>query len=470
MVAIIWQFLRGANLKAKIAALKFGKFAKLHLARTYNSIYAGAIALTLLTGFGIFLAYVGYKCEADWLVGTGQFLIALGGMAATGVLCLFYLKVGVLGTHSLHAIDGFMEFVSRGKIKNFFSKEVAANIRNDLLNAFAWVAAFCLWCDFVPVWKMPVAIPIGATMAAFFAFASARSWTFVEKPIGKAVVFIFLAVMFIANTANAFTAGAISDWFGERGELAGIAIRNDAAGSAGQREILDARREFVRETATAHLREYRRLAERQITLMSSEDRESEDVRREFAKNTGRMAELEGEASASKRSVRKTTAPVIVPAANPAPETSVSGSGDWFGSNWGWAFIAFLALTFSVLAVIGFATRQNHLASIAMGMLVIMALAGSVIWFAKSAGAGGTREVSSPTIPPAQIRLQVPLEMPRGITNANATEDSTRQNSHSEKSSSQPRRLSYDQELEEYSRMGIRQGLNKLLPERPGEWD
>lgn len=469
MVAIIWQFLRGANLKAKIAMLKFGKFAKLHLARAYNSIYAGAIALTLLTGLGISLAYAGYKCEADWLVGTGQFLIALGGMAATGVLCLFYLKVGVFGTHSLHAIDGFLEFVSRGKIKNFLSKEVAANIRNDLLNAFAWVAAFCLWCDFVPVWKVPVAIPIGATMAAFFAFASARSWTFVEKPLGKAVVFIFLAVMFIANTANAFTAGAISDWFGERGELAGIAIRNNAAGSAGQREILDARREFVRETAAARLREYRRLAQRQITLMSSEDRESEEVRREFAKNASRMAELEGEESASKRSVQKNAVPVlvpvpvIVPAANPSQVTPVSGDGDWLSSNWSWILIAFLALTFAVLAVIGFATRQNHLAGIAMGALIIIALAGSVIWIAESAG-GGAREVSSPIIPPAQNRLQLPLEASSARREEPFRQMPGRGSSAAGRSHPRPEVKAYPPPR------FVRRGLNAILPEQPGEWD
>lgn len=465
MVAIVLQFLRENNLKAKIAWLKFKKFAKLRYARLVNSIYIGAIALAVFAGLGILLGYLGYQTEVGWFIGLGQFLIALGGMLATGMLCLFYLKAGVIGTHSLHAFDGLLEFITGGKVKNFFSKEVGANIRNDLLNAFAWVAAFCLWCDFVPVWKFPIALPIGATLAAFFAFASARSWTFVEKPIGKAVVFAFLAMMFIANTVNVFTVGAISEWSAAKGEFVGSYIRNNSADSLGQREILDARRDFVRETAKARLREYQRLAKRQIKimLMPSNERNNVKIKREFTKNASRMVELEGEARRVKRASKQNGLPTPVPAANISPPNNRNGSasqaGDWFNANWGWILLTVLVLGLCVLSCIGFATKEKWLAGTATILLILLALIGSLVWIAKKVD---MREFSYPNIPPAQIRLQTPFRT--AGTNLDgerpATAPVTIPNSFS--------RIRTDVPPPPPAR-GLRQALDSIVPEEPGEW-
>lgn len=468
------NFLRQWRLRAEITGLKAADSAKLHYERIINTVYLGALALLILSGPGIVLAWIGYECEATWLLGLGQFLIALGGMFATGMLCLFYLRVGVAGTHSLHALDGLLSFFSGGKIKNFFSKEVGANIRNELLNAFAWVAAFCTWCDIVPVWKYPVTIPIGATLAMFFAFASTRSWTFVEKPIGKAIVFAALAAVFLVNTVNAFTAGAVTDWAGTKGELAASYIRNDSAGSAGQREILDARQEFVRDAAKVRLWEYRRLSSRQLRIMVDPDRETPELKTEFAKNAARMRVLEGQNRPAKRAHRRAGGSAVSPSVSPSTETRITipaanaptGTGSWFSSNWGWLLIAALIVGLCVLACVGFATKRTWMSAPATLLLVALALVGSYVWLANrlDIDVATNRIVSGP----ASISLQVPIRPPQGAFQPmlGGAPDSSRRVSGTGLGRVLPVRAV---EPELPPARGMREALDEIVPERPGDW-
>ena len=467
----ISSFLHQWRLRLEIAATGVWNFTKLRCARAINSIYLGGIALIIFVGLGVLFGFVGYSLEAKWMIGLGQFAIALGGAIATGMMVTFYLRM-VVATHTLQIIDGLLEFVSRKKIENFFSKDTGLHIRQEFLNAFAWVAAFCLLCNIVPVWKYPVALPIFATFGFFFALASAKSWTFVQKPIGKAVVFATLAALFVVNIMNVFTVGAMSEWVGERGELAAAVIRDDTAQSRGQRAIFEEKAIFFQEASEVRLREYRRLATRQLDIMEDEERDTPAKKAEFGKNASRMRELEGQNRPTKQVRRQRTEAVSSPL-NQETETRISvpaGSTliqaeSWFGSNWGWLLLVALVVGLSVLACVGFATKQNWLAGIATVTLIAIALCGSVIWVVKKADMW---EFSSPNIPPAQIQLQVPLKMPQstfrpvlGGTSAPAGVSSGGRTTQA-----------FSARIVEPPlppARGLREALDEIVPEQPGDW-
>lgn len=430
----ILNFLHQWRLRLEIGATKIWNFAKLRFARAVNFLYFGAFALGVLTILGVLLGYIGYKCEAEWLISVGQFAIAVGGMIASGVMLLLYFKAGVIGTHSLHAFDGFLEFVTGGKVKNFFSKEVAESIRNNLLNAFAWVAAFCLWCDIIPVWKAPTAIPIGVILAAFFAFASAKSWTFVEKPIGKAVVFGLIALAFVFHSFNVCTGAAISRWSNANYEV--IAARFDAARSIddGRRSIIEARTSFEEGRAKVTLGKYRWLANRQLELLEIGRGMTANERSEFKRNERMMRVFEGAAPAKRQA--RSGAVVPVRTANPL---SVERGLNWVSSNGNTILIyIFIAFLFTML-IVGLITKQAWLAGVALVALLLIGLSGMGYWAFSRVGSTGvsvreprlvTPLPSGPTIisPPVQVQKRTVIRP-----------------------------------------IGLRRGLDELVPETPGEW-
>lgn len=429
----ILNFLHQWRLRLEIAATEVWNFAKLRFARAVNSLYFGAFALGVLTILGVLLGYIGYKCEAEWLIGVGQFAIAVGGMIASGVLLLLYFKIGVIGTHSLHAFDGLLEFITRGKVKNFFSKEVAENIRNNLLNAFAWVAAFCLWCDIVPVWKTPIAIPIGATLAAFFAFASAKSWTFVEKPIGKAVVFGLIAVAFVFHSFNVCTGAAVSRWTNAQYEV--VAARFDSARSVddGHRSILQERTSFEGVRTKIALGKYRWLANRQLELLEKGRGMTVDERSEFKRNERMMRVFEGAAPAKKRQAREHG----IPAASNS--LSVNRAVSWISSNFGTILIYVFVVFLLLVLIVGLITKQAWLAGTALAALLLIGLSMMGYWAFSRVGPTGV-SVREP-------RLVMPL--PSGPTII-----------------SPPVQV---QKRTVIRPIGLRRGLDELIPETPGEW-
>lgn len=468
------NFLHQWRLRSEIAATEGWEFIKLRYARAANSLYLGAIALLVLVVSGVIFGFAGYSLDAKWLIGLGQFAIALGGAIATGVMVLFYLRM-VVATHALQVADGLLEFLSKKKISNFFSKDTGLHVRGEFLNVFAWVAAFCLLCNIVPVWKYPVALPIFATFGFFFAFASAKSWTFVEKPIGKAIVFGGLAIMFLANVMNVFTVGAMSEWVGERGELTAAVIRDDTVVSRGQRAILEEKASFAQEAAKVRLWEYQRLAKRQIRIMGDCQRDTPALKAEFAKNAARMAVLEGQNRPAKRARREQTAPVPAPPVVSEAETRIAvpagntlaQTGSRFSSNWGWLLIAVLVVGLCVLACVGFATKQTWLSAPATLLLVALAIIGSCIWIANRPGASW---FSGSRIPPAQLRLQVPLKMPqstfvvRSISGGSSVFNRAPSEGRPTHAFSAP--------IYEPARppaRGLRDALDEIVPEQPGDW-
>lgn len=469
------NFLHQWRLRAEITGLKAADSAKLHYERVINTVYLGALALLVLSGPGIVLAWIGYNCGVSWLTEFGQLLISLGGVVATGMLCIFYLKVGLLATHSLRVVDGLLGFFSRGRIQNFFTKELGATIRNELLNAFAWVATFCLWCAVVPVWKYPASLLLGALLALFLAFASTYLWTFVKRPIGKAFVFAFWVIVFFLNSANAFTAGAVTDWAGTKGELAASHIRNDSVGSAGQREILDARQEFISKTAKVRLREYRRLALRQLKIMEDPQRDTPALKAKFEKNAARMRVLEGQNRPAKRVRREPTAPVPAPPVVSEAETRIAvpagntlaQTGSWFSSNWGWLLIAVLVVGLCILACVGFATKQTWLSAPATLLLVALAIIGSCVWIANRPGVSW---FSGSRIPPAQLRLQVPLKMPQStfVVRPISGGSSVFNRAPSEGRPTHAFSAPIYEPVRPPAR-GLRDALDEIVPEQPGDW-
>lgn len=463
------NFLHQWRLRTEIAATECWQFVKLRYARAANSLYLGAISLLVLVVSGVIFGFAGYSLDAKWMIGLGQFAIALGGAIATGVMVLFYLRM-VVATHTLQVVDGLLEFLSGKKIRNFFPKETGLHIRGEFLNVFAWVAAFCLLCNIVPVWKYPIALPIFATFGFFFAFASAKSWTFVEKPVGKAVVFGGLAIMFLANVMNVFTVGAMSEWVGERGELTAAVIRDDTAVSRGQRAILEEKASFVQEAANVRLREYRRLALRQLQIMEDPDRDTPAIKAEFARNASRMRVLEGQNRPAKQARREQTATVAVPPNVSETETRIAvpvgnalaQTGTWLGANWCWL----LLVVVSIFACIGFATKQRWLSAIAMSLFVGIVLVGSYVWLANrlDIDVATNRIVSGP----ASIRLQVPLKMPQGAFRPNlGGAPATTRNSSGGR---QVRAFSVSvSEPVRPPARGLRDALDEIVPEQPGDW-
>lgn len=437
MIPFIRQFLHRWWLRFQLIGLTVWQFTRLRFARALNSIYFGAFALGALTILGVLLGYIGYKCEAEWLIGVGQFAIAVGGMIASVVLLLLYFKVGVIGTHSLHAFDGFLEFVTAGKIKNFFSKEVAVNIRNDLLNAFAWVAAFCLWCDIVPVWKVPTAIPIGATLAAFFAFASSKLWELTQKRIGKAVVFGFIALAFVFHSFNVCTGTAISRWSNANYEV--IAARFDSARSIddGRRSIIEARTSFEEGRTKVTLGKYRWLASRQLELLEKGRGMTVDERSEFKRNERMMRAFEGVAPA-KRQARENETTSVSATSN---VLNVNRAASWIGSNFGTILIYVFVVFLLVMLIVGLATKQAWLAGVALGALLLIGLSGMGYWAFSRVGIGRAEvaiRASRPVAPlvGGQTTVLPPIQRQK-------------------RTAIRP--------------IGLRRGLDAIVPEAPGEW-
>lgn len=428
MIPFVRQFVHRWGLRFQFVGLTVWQFARLRFARAINSIYFGAFALGLLTILGVFLGHIGYKCEVEWLIGLGQLAIAVGGMIASGVLLLLYFKVGIIGTHSLHAFDGFLEFVTAGKVKNFFSKEVAESIRNNLLNAFAWVAAFCLWSDIVPVWKTPLAIPIGAILAAFFAFASAKSWTFVEKPIGKAVVFGLIAVAFVFHSFNVCTGAAVSRWTNAKYEV--IAARFDVGRSVddGHRSILQERTSFEEGRTSIELGKYRWLANRQLELLEIGRGMTSDERSEFTRNERLMRTLEGV-----KPVKRQARPVS------ATHISIDRGLSWISSHWRTILMYLFVVFLLVMLIIGLATKHTWLAGIALAALLLIGASGMGYWAFSRVGSAG---VSMRTPRPAAPLVSGPttISPPAQVQRRNVVRP-----------------------------IGLRRGLDALVPEQPGEW-
>lgn len=435
MIPLIWQFFRLWGLRLQLAGLTVWQFARLCIARALNSLYFGAFALGALTILGVLLGYIGYKCEAEWLIGVGQFAIAVGGMIASGVMLLLYFKAGVIGTHSLHAFDGFLEFVTAGKIKNFFSKEVAESIRNNLLNAFAWVAAFCLWSDIVPVWKTFIAIPIGATLAAFFAFASAKSWTFVEKPIGKAIVFGLIAVAFIFHSFNVCTGGAVSRWSNAKYETLAVYFDTAKSRDDDQRSILEARTSFEEGRTKITLGKYRWLANRQLELLKKGRGMTVEERSEFKRNERMMRAFEGVAPVKRQARERAPAPV----SSTSNFWSVNALVSWFGSNWSAILIVIFVVFLLAMLIVGLATKQAWLAGTALATLLLIGLSGMGYWAFSRVGSTG--------VSAREPRLVTPL--PSGPTII-----------------SSPVQV---QKRSVIRPMGLRRGLDAIVPEEPGEW-
>lgn len=431
----ILNFLHQWRLRLEIGATEVWNFTKLRFARALNSLYFGAFALGALTILGVFLGYIGYKCEAEWLIGVGQFAIAVGGMIASGVMLLLYFKAGVIGTHSLHAFDGFLEFVTGGKIKNIFSKEVAENIRNNLLNAFAWVAAFCLWSDIVPVWKVPTAIPIGATLAAFFAFASSKLWELTQKRIGKAVVFGFIALAFVFHSFNVCTGGAVSRWSNANYEV--IAARFDAARSSddGHRSIIEARTSFEEGRAEITLGKYRWLTNRQLELLEKGRGMTVDERSEFKRNERMMRAFEGVAPAKRQAQENETTSVSAT----SNFWSVNRAASWISSNFGTILIYVFVVFLLVMLIVGLATKQAWLAGTALAVLLLIGISGMGYWALSRVG-----------------RAEVAIRAPRLVTPL----------------PSGPTIISPPVQVQKRTvirPIGLRRGLDALLPEQPGEW-
>lgn len=434
MTPFIRQFCHRWWLRFQLVGLTVWQFTRLRFARALNSIYFGAFALGALTILGVLLGYIGYKCEAEWLISMGQFAIAVGGMIASGVLLLLYFKAGVIGTHSLHAFDGFLEFVTAGKVKNFFSKEVAESIRNNLLNAFAWVAAFCLWCDIVPVWKAPTAIPIGATLAAFFAFASSKFWELTQKRIGKAVVFVFIALAFVFHSFNVCTGAAISRWTNANYEV--IAARFDAARSIddGRRSIIEARTSFEEGRTKVTLGKYKWLANRQLELLEKGRGMTVDERSEFKRNERMMRVFEGAAPA-KRQAREHG----IPAASNS--LSVNRAVSWISSNFGTILIYVFVVFLLLVLIVGLATKQAWLAGTALAALLLIGLSMMGYWAFSSIGVG---------------RAEVAIRAPRPATPLVGGQTTVLPPIQTQKRTA-------------IRPMGLRRGLDAIVPETPGEW-
>ncbi|MBI2002987.1 MAG: hypothetical protein HYS76_00150 [Candidatus Wildermuthbacteria bacterium] len=347
---------------------------------------------------GAFIGWIGYITDTEWAIGLGQFLISLSGAIVTGVLAVFYLKIGVITTHVLVGIDGVLEFVSRGKIKNFFSKDMGANIRQDLLNAFAWVAVFLLWCSVVPVWKHPTAVPLGATFSLFFAFASSRLWELTQKRIGKAVVFTLLALAFVFHSFNVCMGGAMSLWVSAKGDVAGASIRTGVAAESGREEILEERISYEEAMSKVRVAEYRNLGARQIWLSSVGQENSA----EFRRNARRMRELES----GNRPVKRNVAPNGEGSSSFA--AGVGKLAELAGANWGWLLIGGLSVFLFALFIVGLVAKRNWLAAMALAGLLLAGFAGVGYWLL-SMDSGRTTEsaVEVPREPPIREPLTHP---------------------------------------------------------------
>ena len=390
-MAAIWNFFRRAGLRVEAFGLSFWNNLRLFFGRAVNTMAVGVIAILVLLAPGALLGWIGYAADMEWLIELGKFAVALGGMIASLAMAVFYFKIGVITTHILVGLDGVIEFLSRGKIKKVFSKETGTSIRHDILNAFAWANAFILWCSIVPVWKTPVAIPLGLTFCLFFAFASAKSWSFVEKPIGKFVVFSLLLIAFGFHTVNVALRGAVSEWVSARGDVAASGIEADSARQNSREQILEARGEFYAAQDTLRIADYRRLGQRRLALISKRNAGTitEAEREELKRVVSRMREIES-AYAPEANQFRDEQSGIVGTASGSNSLPASGGGSvmlgasrsavlWARSNWGLLIIWMLSAFLLAMLIVGLASKRTWLVIASFSGLIFLSVLGIGSW-------------------------------------------------------------------------------------------
>lgn len=456
MFKLICGYWDRACLRANIGFSWIVKF----VSRAFGSLFVGAAGLVILVALGVIIGRIGYGLDLEWPIELGQMLIAIAGMISVLVMGVFYLK-GLLATSVLVALDGLVERVSLGHIKNLFTKESGKDFRHDILGAFAWVTVFCVYCLVVPVWKQLTAVPVGAILAFFFAFASSKSWTFVTRPIGKLVVFSLMILVFVFHVLNVCTAGAMSRWVSHKGDLFAARIHTAIEFDDGREEIFQERASYERERASILKGEYRELKNRQLLLLRTNRENSV----EFKDNASRMRALEGRTKRASRRVREVsygapstslgTSPVAAThEVNAIPSVNSDKFASFWSSNWGYLILSGLVVFLLILFVVGVSTHKNWITAISVVGLVVIGFSGVTYWVLADASlpqrrSGAPLQVVGQQTGPVTNGQAPPLPqvgVPRATSPGTAAPATT------------PAR----------SRPGIWERLNSVSPERPGE--